>query len=164
MGCFTEPLTAKLGGRGDWTKWDGRLPADLGARPLARVAFAARDGTFTAKGTTQASRLFEGSTASLLGAQTDLDLTARLAERKADLDGRVSSDAFRLGISGGLDLGRNRYDGLQLAFVLLRPGAIAPAVRGNGVRANARPDGAFAMPTVDYRAEDRKSTRLNSRH
>src|SRR3546814_8753626 len=99
MGCFTEPLTAKLDGRGDWTKWDGRLTADLGARPLARVAFAARDGTFTAKGTTQASRLFEGSTASLLGAQTDLDLTARLAERKADLDGRVSSDAFRLGRS-----------------------------------------------------------------
>src|SRR3546814_6359794 len=88
--------------------------------------------------------------------QTDLDLTARLAERKADLDGRVSSDAFRLGISGGLDLGRNRYDGLQLAFVLLRPGAIAPAVRGNGVRANARLDGAFAI--------DRKSTRLNSSH
>src|SRR3546814_9228069 len=93
-----------------------------------------------------------------LGPQTDRDLTARLAERKADLDGRVSSDAFRLGISGGLDLGRNRYDGLQLAFVLLRPGAIAPAVRGNGVRANARLDGAFAMPT------DRKSTRLNSSH
>src|SRR3546814_6169103 len=82
------------------------------------VTLAARDGTFTAKGTTQASRLFGGSTASLLGPQTDLDLTARLAERKADLDGRVSSDAFRLGISGGLDLGRNRSDGLQLAFVL----------------------------------------------
>src|SRR3546814_4698495 len=45
------------------------------------------------------------------------------------------------------------YDGLQLAFVLLRPGAIAPAVRGNGVRASARLDGAFAMPTVDYRAD-----------
>src|SRR3546814_19469928 len=83
MGGFTEPLTAKLDGRGDWTKWDGRLTADLGARPLARVAFAARDGTFPAKGTTQASRLFEGSTASLPGAQTDLDLTARPAERQA---------------------------------------------------------------------------------
>src|SRR3546814_16689957 len=80
MGGFTEPLTAKLDGRGDWTKWDGRLTADLGARPLARVAFAARDGTFTATGTTQASRLFEGSTASLLGQQTDLDLPPPIAE------------------------------------------------------------------------------------
>src|SRR3546814_18150961 len=99
------------------------------------VTLAARDGTFTAKGTTQASRLFGGSTASLLGPQTDLDLTARLAERKADLDGRVSSDAFRLGIRGGLDLGANRYDGHHPAFVLLSPGAIAPAVGGKGVGA-----------------------------
>src|SRR3546814_286173 len=153
MGGFTEPLAAKLDGRGDWTKWDGRLTADLGAQPLARVTLAARDGTFTAKGTTQASRLFGGSTASLLGPQTDLDLTARLAERKADLDGRVSSDAFRLGISGGLDLGANRYDGLQLAFVLLRPGAIAPGGGGSGVRASGGLAGAFAMPPVDYRAD-----------
>src|SRR3546814_7460152 len=95
MGGFTQPRAVKLDGRGGWTKGDGRVTADLGAQPLARVTLAARDGTFTAKGTTQASRLFGGSTASLLGPQTDLDLTARLAERKADLDGRVSSDAFR---------------------------------------------------------------------
>src|SRR3546814_19441219 len=88
MGGFTEPLAAKLDGRGDWTKWDGRLTADLGAQPLARVTLAARDGTFTAEGTTQASRLFGGSTASLLGPQTDLDLTARLAERQAALHRR----------------------------------------------------------------------------
>jgi translocation and assembly module TamB len=152
MGGFEEPLVARLDGRGDWKAWNGNLTADLGTGPLARIALSARDGTFAAKGTTQASRLFDGPAASLLGAQTDLDVTARLAERKADLDARIASEAFRLGISGGIDLGANRYEALQLAFVLLRPGALAPAVRGNDVRATARLDGAFALPTVDYQA------------
>jgi translocation and assembly module TamB len=152
MGGFDQTLTAKLAGRGDWKVWDGNLTANLGAAPLAQLALTGRDGTFAVKGTAQASRLFDGPMAELLGSQTAVDLTARLAERKADLDGRLSSDAFRLGISGGVDLGTSRYDALQLAFVLLRPSAIAPAVRANGVRATATLNGAFDLPTVEYQA------------
>lgn len=152
MGGFKEPLTAKLAGRGDWKAWNGNLTASLGAAPLARVALTGRNGTFTAKGTAQASRLLTGPAAEMLGTETAIDLTARLDERKADIDGRLSSDAARLGISGGVDLGTNRYDGLQLAVNILRPGAIAPAVRANGLRATARLDGAFALPTVEYQA------------
>lgn len=152
MGGFKEPLTAKLGGRGDWKVWNGNLVADLGGRPLARLALTGRDGTFAAKGITQVSRFFTGPTAGLLGPQTDVDLTARLDERKAALDGRVSSNAFQLGVSGGVDLGASRYEDLRLAFNLLRPSAIAPAVRANGVRATARLDGAFALPAVQYTA------------
>jgi translocation and assembly module TamB len=152
MGGFKEPLTAKLAGRGDWKVWNGNLIADLGAAPLARLALTGRNGTFAVKGSAQASRLFTGATAALLGPETAVDLTARLEERKADLDGRFSSDAFRLGVSGGLDLGNSRYEALQLAFVLLRPSAIAPSVRADGVRATATLDGAFDLPTVAYQA------------
>ncbi|WP_137751660.1 translocation/assembly module TamB domain-containing protein [Sphingopyxis sp. L1A2A] len=152
MGGFSEPLTAKLTGRGDWKTWNGTLVANLGAAPLARLGLSGRDGTFAVKGMTQASRLFTGPVAALLGPQTAIDLTARLDARKADLDGRLSSDAFRLGVSGGVDLGTSRYEALQLAFVLLRPSAIAPSVRANGVRATARLDGAFDLPTVAYQA------------
>jgi translocation and assembly module TamB len=152
MGGFDETLTAKLAGRGDWKVWNGNLTADLGAAPLARLALTGRNGTFVVKGSAQASRLFAGATAALLGPQTAVDLTARLDERKADLDGRFSSDAFRLGVSGGLDLGNSRYEALQLAFVLLRPSAIAPSVRADGVRATATLDGAFELPTVAYQA------------
>lgn len=150
---YKETLTAKLGGRGDWKRWDGSLTANLGADPLARLALTARGGTFAVKGTTQASRLFDdGPVASLLSRETAVDVTARLDKRKVDLDGRLSSDAFRLGISGGVDLGENRYDALRLAFVLQRPDALAPALRGNGLRATARLDGAFRLPTVEYQA------------
>lgn len=152
MGGFKEPLTAKLDGRGDWKAWNGNLTANLGAAPLARVALTGRDGTFTAKGSAQASRLLTGPMAEMLGTETAIDLTARLNERKADIDGRLSSDAARLGISGGVDLGASRYDGLQLAANILHPGAIAPALRANGLRATATLDGAFDLPTVEYQA------------
>ena len=152
MGGFEEVLTAKLAGRGDWKAWNGNLTANLGTAPLARVALTARDGTFAAKGTAQASRLLTGPAAELLGTETAIDLTARLQERKAAVDGRLSSDAAQLGISGGLDLGANRFEGLQLAANILRPGAIAPAVRASGLRATATLDGEFALPTVDYQA------------
>jgi translocation and assembly module TamB len=152
MGGFKEPLTAKLAGRGDWKAWNGNLTANLGAAPLARVALTGRDGTFTAKGSAQASRLLTGPMAEMLGTETAIDLTARLNERKADIDGRLSSDTARLGISGGVDLGASRYEGLQLAVNILRPGAIAPAVRANGLRATATLDGAFDLPTVEYQA------------
>jgi translocation and assembly module TamB len=152
IGGFDQPMTAKLAGRGDWQVWNGNLTANLGAAPLARLALTARNGTFAVKGAAQASRLFDGPTAALLGPETAVDLTARLADRKADLDGRLSSDAFRLGVSGGVDLGNSRYEALQLAFILLRPSAVAPAVRANGVRAIATLDGAFDVPTVEYQA------------
>lgn len=152
MGGFKEPLTAKLDGRGDWKVWNGNLTANLGTAPLARVALTARDGTFTAKGIAQASRLLAGPMSEMLGTETAIDLTARLEERKVAIDGRLSSDAARLGISGGIDLGASRYEGLQLAVNILRPGTIAPAVRANGLRATAKFDGAFALPTVEYQA------------
>jgi translocation and assembly module TamB len=152
MGGFKEPLTAKLDGRGDWKAWNGNLTASLGTTPLARVALTARDGMFTAKGTTQASRLLTGPAAELLGDETAIDLTARLDERKAVIDGHLASDAARVGISGGIDLGTSRYEALQVAVNILRPSAIAPAVRANGLRATATLDGGFALPTVDYRA------------
>jgi translocation and assembly module TamB len=153
MGGFKETLTAKLDGRGDWKVWNGNLTANLGAAPLARVALTGRDGTFAAKGTAQASRLLAGPMTEILGTETAIDLTARLQERKAAIDGRLSSDAAQLGISGGVDLGTSRYEGLKLAANILRPSAIAPAVRANGLRATATLDGAFALPTVDYRAD-----------
>ncbi|ABF53274.1 translocation/assembly module TamB domain-containing protein [Sphingopyxis alaskensis] len=152
MGGFDETLTAKLSGRGDWKAWNGALTAGLGDAPLARIALTARDGNFAAKGNAQPSRLLSGPVAELLAPETAIDIKARLADRKAVLDGRLTSGAADLGISGGVDLGANRYEGLALAVYVRRPAAIAPALRASGLRATATLDGAFTQPTVDYRA------------
>ncbi len=152
MGGFDETLTAKLDGRGDWKAWNGNLTANLGTAPLARIALTARDGDFAARGNAQPSRLLSGPAAELLAPETAVDVEARLAERKAVLDGRLSSGAAELGISGGVDLGANRYEGLALAVNILRPAAIAPTLRASGLRATATLDGEFALPTVEYQA------------
>ena len=144
-------LRVQLEGRGDWTRWDGRLAADLDAAPLVRLQLAARDGTVALRGPTRVARLFEGPTAALLGPVLNVDLQAAIAERRAALTGSLGSDAFRLTANGTVDLSDNRFDDLRLAFVLLRPSALAQNLSGSGLRAQMVLDGAFATPEVQYR-------------
>lgn len=147
---LTEAATLRVDGKGDWKSWNGRLDADLAGQELARLALTARDGTFTLKGPSRIARLVTGPTASLLGPITTFDLTAVLNQRRADLSGAVSSDAFTLGTDGVIDLSDNSFDQLGLAFVLLKPSVLAENLSGSGVRAQLTLDGAFATPRVQY--------------
>lgn len=147
---LSEPLDLRITGKGDWAAWNGRAEADYGTGELARLSLQARDGTFSLAGPTQLSRLFEGSTAALLGSETLLDLKGTLADRRVDLLGNITSDAFRLNTKGIVDLSDNSFDGLQLGFALLRPSAMAENLQGRGLRALLELDGAFTTPTVEY--------------
>ena len=150
MAGFKAPLALRLDGRGDWRKWDGRLRADLDHVPLARLALTARDGRFGLAGPAAVARLVTGPTAALLGPVTMIGLDTSWADRQADIRARVASPSFTLTAGGRADLGRNRFDAMRLAFTLLKPGAIAPNLAGRNIRAEARLDGAFAAPSVDY--------------
>ncbi|MDE8653610.1 translocation/assembly module TamB domain-containing protein [Novosphingobium album (ex Liu et al. 2023)] len=145
-----QPLAMKVSGKGDWAAWNGQLAADLGGGEFARLALSARDGTFAIKGPTRIARLFTGPTASLLGPVTQLDLTAALADRRATLSGQVASDAFTLTPQGVVDLSDNSFADLKLAFVLLKPSALAENLSGAGLRALLTLDGAFVTPRVRY--------------
>lgn len=147
---LSEPLTLRIAGKGDWAAWNGRADADYGTGELARLALQARGGTFTVSGPMQLGRLFEGPTAALLGPETLLDLKGTLADRRVDLLGNASSEAFRLNTKGIVDLSDNSFDGLQLGFALLQPSTLAENLQGRGLRALLELDGAFATPTVDY--------------
>ena len=147
---FTEPLAIKVGGKGSWERWNGQLTANLGAGELARLGVTARNGTFTVKGPTRFARLVTGPTANLLGPITNLDLTAALADRRANLTGRVWSDAFNLTPKGVVDLSDNSFEAMKLDFELLKPSALAENLSGAGLRATLTLDGAFATPKVQY--------------
>ena len=94
--------------------------------------------------------LFEGPTAALLGPVMNIDMSAALEERRATLAGNLGSDAFRLNANGLVDLSDNSFDDLKLAFVLLKPSAMAENLRGSGLRALLTLDGKFATPRVEY--------------
>ncbi|MCP9221565.1 translocation/assembly module TamB domain-containing protein [Erythrobacter sp. LQ02-29] len=147
---LTDPLRVRINGSGDWKQWNGRLDANLAGSEFARLRLLARDGTFGLRGPTRIARLFEGPTATLLGPVLNVDLTAALNERRANLRGGVSSDAFRLDTQGTVDLGESAFDGLKLQFTLLEPSAIAPNLSGRGLQARLALDGAFTTPSVDY--------------
>ncbi|WP_374405793.1 translocation/assembly module TamB domain-containing protein [Pelagerythrobacter sp.] len=150
MAGLTDPLLVRLKGVGDWAAWNGGLNANLAGSEFARLRIAARDGAFTVRGPTRVARMFEGPTAALLGPVLDIDMTARLDERRAVLQGGLSSDAFRLDTEGVVDLGESAFDDLRLGFVLLRPSALAENLSGSGLRGQLTIDGDFATPGVAY--------------
>lgn len=150
MGGFTEPLRATLKGTGDWAKWDGKFDAAYAGEPMAALAVQGRENTFAVNGPLTLGRFLPPSTAALLAPKADVNLTAALNERKADVTGTLVSDAMRLNANGGIDLSDNTFDGLKVALVLLRPSAIGPNLSGSGLRAGLTLDGAFATPQVAY--------------
>lgn len=148
-----KPLTAKLDGAGDWKAWDGRLTARLADAELANIALGARDGLFSMKGDAKAGQLAGDALQGMLNPTVAIDLQAKLAERKAALSGNLASDAMRLDVAGGVDLGENRYDALALDLKILRPSAVLPQIQAQNMQVHAVLDGEFAKPLVDYRAQ-----------
>lgn len=150
MAGLTDPLRVRANGSGSWESWNGRVDADLAGSEFARLQLSARDGTFTLRGPTQVARLSEGPTAALLGPILSVDLTGALKDRRVNLSGGLSSDAFRLNSNGLIDLGESTFEDLRLGFVLLKPSALAENLSGSGLRGQLRLDGAFATPRVRY--------------
>jgi translocation and assembly module TamB len=151
LGGWREAVTVRADGKGDWRKWDGAVAADLGRKPLVRLVLAARAGQFHATGPARIGAMLRGTPAALLGDSTRLDLTAAFARRRATVGGELRSDALVLRPAGVIDLGRGGFDRLRINLALLRPGAIAPNLAGNGVQGQLQLDGAFARPVVRYR-------------
>ena len=146
---LSEPLSLKLDGAGDWTKWDGALVANYAGQSVGRVQLTARNGTLSAKGPAELGRLLGGVPGVLLDKTTQLDLVARLDQRRAALSGSLRSAQLSIVPVGVIDLGKNRFDALKLEL-LLRPAALAPNLSGGAVRADLELNGAFAGPEVTY--------------
>lgn len=147
---LTAPVQLQLRGRGDWKHWDGQLFANLDNSPFARLALSARNGTFGVRGPTRVARLVQGPTAALLGPITNLAIESTWENRRAQLTGRVWSDAFILASDGVADVGRNRLENLHVGFALLKPQTLAPNLAGREVRVGATLNGELRRPTVDY--------------
>src|SRR3569623_401398 len=128
-----KPVTARLAGKGAWAKWDGTFVGTLGGQQLANVAITDRNGHFHVKGATSIAQLIPGQIARLLGPVTMLDLSGDFAQRRAALQGTVTSDTLNLSTKGTVDLGQNRFDDLDLSIALLTPAQQAKNHSANGL-------------------------------
>ena len=146
-----KPIDLSVSGRGDWVNWRGRARALLGGQSIADLAIVGRDGAFRAKGATQPGLMLTGPAARLVEPALNVDVMATVDKRIVDTRFAVNSAALAVDGQGRIDLGASRLGNLRIDGRLLRPGAIAPNVRGRDVRLSAAIDGPFATPTVSYR-------------
>ena len=146
-----KPFTFTVGGKGDWTAWDGRVTGALGDQPLADLALRARKGTFRVIGDVRPAVLVSGPAAQLFQPAVQVDATAALDERRADTKLRVVAPAFTLGAQGLVDLGENRFRDFRVDAQLIKPGAIADNLSGRDVALTATLDGRFATPNIAYK-------------
>lgn len=148
-----RPISARLQGRGTWADWQGRLRAAVGGEGVADVAIGAEDGTFTVRGPVRAGAFLSGPAQRLVQPFVQLDLTAALEDRAADIRLRANSRALAVAAEGGIDLGENRFEDLRIAARLIEPGAVAPDLVARDLRLAAVLNGDFATPRVAYDLE-----------
>ena len=151
MGGLTKPLSVTVGGKGGWSKWDGRALATLGGGELANLGVTARNGHIEVRGPTRPGLYLAGPVERLTSPQLDVAIDATLAERKADTRIKLTSSALAVDAGGMLDLANSRFGNFAVDARLLTPGAILPNLSGRDVSARVVLDGAFATPTVDYK-------------
>src|SRR5690606_16094262 len=121
-----RPVAVTITGNGSWQQWRGRAGATLGGRPLADLQIAASDGRFQVRGPTFPGVYMEGPVERLASPRLDLALDMRLADRKANGELHLRSNALSLEAKGLIDLANNRFGDLRIEAMLTEPGAIAP--------------------------------------
>ena len=148
---LTQPLSARVNGRGDWANWNGRAVATLAGKPFGDLALGAKNGTFTVTGPADPGLLLaDGVTKRLLAPHVQVALVTTLNQRRADTRLRLSSKALSVGADGLIDLGRSEVHDLKLAVRLAEPGAVAPGLSARNLQLAAVVNGAFRTPVVAY--------------
>ncbi|MBB4153536.1 translocation and assembly module TamB [Sphingomonas jinjuensis] len=155
MASLKAPLTASVDGRGSWASWQGRARATLGGGELANLGLSAKNGHIEVRGQARPGLYLEGPVERLTAPMLNVAIDATLAERRADTRIKLKSEALAVDAGGILDLANSRFGNFAVDAQLLTPGAIATNLNGRDVRARLVLDGAFALPTVDYKISAR---------
>ncbi|NJM51021.1 MAG: hypothetical protein HC843_09215 [Sphingomonadales bacterium] len=147
---ITEPLQLSLSGKGDWSKWTGRLTGLSGGAQIADIDIAGRESRFNLSGHVRAGSLLSGQTAQLFEPKTYITLRADLNERQAALYGGIANANFAAGTDGLVDFGNNVFRDLDLFVRVKRPSVLAANISGDNVQFRALLNGNWAQPVAAY--------------
>ncbi|HEX8654768.1 MAG TPA: translocation/assembly module TamB domain-containing protein [Allosphingosinicella sp.] len=147
---LNRSVDAHLEGRGNWDAWNGRFRAALGGQSFANIAVQAREGVYTISGPMRLDLVLAGQAQRLVAPLTMVNLRTTWENRRADLRLTANSRAAAISAQGILDLGRNRFEGFQVAARVIEPGALAPNLRGRDLRLSLLLDGEMHRPFVGY--------------
>ncbi|ESQ86852.1 hypothetical protein ABAC460_21790 [Asticcacaulis sp. AC460] len=152
------PVTAFVGGKGEWKLWRGKATASLGEQSLMNLDLTAQDGTFFVKGPAYPGVFLTGESAALFKPAVQVDLTAKGKDRRFDTDLKLTSNALSLTAKGLVNLAGNRFDKVEAHLRLLDPDALGYGFAASDLYADLVIDGEFRQPRFDY---DVKATRFN---
>ncbi|MBV8687582.1 MAG: translocation/assembly module TamB domain-containing protein [Alphaproteobacteria bacterium] len=148
---LSQPLSARVNGRGGWDDWNGRAIARLGGKDFLDLGVNAKNGTFTVRGPVSPGLLLaDGPARRLVEPGVQVDLVTTLAQRRADTRLRLSSPAMSMALDGLIDLGRSEFGNVRVAARLAQPGAIAPNLAARNLQLAAVLNGPFKTPFVAY--------------
>ncbi|WP_311268243.1 translocation/assembly module TamB domain-containing protein [Sphingobium sp. WCS2017Hpa-17] len=151
MAGLKQDANLRIGGKGSWSKWDGRLAATLDAVPVADFTLAARSGAYSARGTVEGDAIAGNGLLRRIAAPR---LTVRADGTMVDrvIDGRLSlrSAALDMTADGAIDLRNNALDNMRVDVKLARPEALIKTMRGKDIAAKIRLDGAFTALGYEY--------------
>jgi translocation and assembly module TamB len=151
-----QPLALILSGNGSWTRWRGRLVAELGSGDtlvrLASLGIAADDGRFRVKGELNPAPFLAEPLAALAKPALDLDLTAGRDDDRFDIRLAASSSALAVTGGGVIDTRDNLLEAVRVDLVVKDPAALNPALSGQGLRASVQASGPVADPDLRWTA------------
>ncbi len=146
-----RPVSLDVTGDGGWTRWTGTARLDISGRRTADLALAMNEGRFRIGGWAAPAPFLRGRKQRLTAPRVLVDAAGTFADRR--IDGRLSlrSPSLRVESRGAVDLGRGRYDGVEIAAEVLRPAAVFLNMTGRQVRMTALVDGRFGRADFVYR-------------
>ncbi len=145
-----EPMALTIQGDGDWHHWTGRLAAVEGSRLAANLKLSAADGRFGVSGPILSFGPLR--TLAPLAGNRPIAVEAEFSIAQRILSGTASLDmpTAKLAATGGVDLGRNRFDELRIEALFPQPAGLSAGLAGKALQLKARLAGAFDNAELDY--------------
>lgn len=145
----------RLEGKGDWTKWDGRLLATLDHKSAAGFTLAMRSGHVGFEGTVMGTALASlGATQGLVARLADPSLAVKgdgtLENRLLSGTLSVRSRSIAVKADGGVHLGGHGFDNLLIDVGVARPQALLKSFDARDLVARMRLNGPFATARFEY--------------
>jgi translocation and assembly module TamB len=144
-------LEVQAGGKGSWRNWNGAFAARSEGRPVAALRLRNRAGRFGVLGLAWPGDLLSGVAARAAGESVIVSASGTFVANRLDGTFSLGGTGVTLAGTGGVDLGRNRFEALRLRAAARDGDALLPGVRLEGASLAAELDGPFRDLAVEHR-------------
>lgn len=145
-----QDLRARAIGDGSWERWDGNFVVYQAGDNIGAFRIYNRDGRYKIVGQARPGGLLEGLPVRALGETVSLAAVGTLENSVLNGSFAMRAAGINADAEGGVDLGENAFNGLELSAELLDPELFGESLTLTGARATATLDGPFTELSVPH--------------